>query len=377
MAIKSILFIFGTRPEAIKLAPVIHELRNDPENFKVTICITAQHREMLDQVLSFFEIKPDFDMNIMQPNQDLFSLSAAILTGLKPILDEVKPDFVFVHGDTSTTLFASLACFYAKIKIGHIEAGLRTFDKFSPFPEEINRTLTTQLADFHFAPTEMAKTNLINEHVKNSKLLVTGNTVIDALIYTMSKIGGVENIEDIIPGIKEDSVKGKRIILVTGHRRENHGVAFNNICSALKQIVEAFDDVCVIFPVHPNPNVKQVVFDKLGGIKYIFLIEPLIYQQFVWLMNRSYLILTDSGGIQEEAPTLKKPVFVMRDSTERPEALELGFIKLVGTNQDLILNEIALVLSDSEAYRKMEASYNPYGDGKASERIAAFLLNNL
>ncbi len=377
MAIKSILFIFGTRPEAIKLAPVIHELRNDPENFKVTICITAQHREMLDQVLSFFEIKPDFDMNIMQPNQDLFSLSAAILTGLKPILDEVKPDFVFVHGDTSTTLFASLACFYAKIKIGHIEAGLRTFDKFSPFPEEINRTLTTQLADFHFAPTEMAKTNLINEHVKNSKLLVTGNTVIDALIYTMSKIGGVENIEDIIPGIKEDSVKGKRIILVTGHRRENHGVAFNNICSALKQIVEAFDDVCVIFPVHPNPNVKQVVFDKLGGIKNIFLIEPLIYQQFVWLMNRSYLILTDSGGIQEEAPTLKKPVFVMRDSTERPEALELGFIKLVGTNQDLILNEIALVLSDSEAYRKMEASYNPYGDGKASERIAAFLLNNL
>lgn len=373
---KKVIFIFGTRPEAIKVAPVIQVFKKD-SRFQVTICITAQHREMLDQVLSFFDIKPDYDLNIMQPDQDLYTLSASVLLKLKPVLDAVKPDLAFVHGDTTTSTIASLACFYSQIKVAHIEAGLRTFNKHSPFPEEINRTLTGKLADFHLSPTIQAKTNLLNELVPADNILVTGNTVIDALCYTVDKMNAIIDIQEVIPEIQNSQVHGKRIILVTGHRRENHGKSFQNICNALKDIVNGFKDVVVIFPVHPNPNVRRIVYAELGNVPGIILIEPLIYQQFVWLMNKSYLILTDSGGIQEEAPTLGKPVLVMRDTTERPEALELGFIKLVGTDHNVIVNEMTTLLNDKTAYEKMQASFNPYGDGKASERIREFLTDKL
>jgi UDP-N-acetylglucosamine 2-epimerase (non-hydrolysing) len=364
------LIIFGTRPEAIKMAPLVKEFLKN-KNFDTKVCVTAQHREMLDQVLDFFEIIPNYDLDLMKPNQNLFSLTADIITKLKPILEEFKPDFVFVHGDTTTTMAASLASFYAKAKVCHIEAGLRTYNKQSPFPEEVNRSVTGQIADFHFAPTQVSKNNLIKENINKKTILVTGNTVIDALMQSVAKINTINNSE--IENLKNELNFSKRIILVTGHRRENHGKGFINICNALKQIANKFNDVQIIYPVHLNPNVQKPVYEILGSEQNIKLIAPLAYPAFVWLMNKSTLIITDSGGVQEEAPSLGKPVLVMRETTERPEAVETGTVILVGTNKQKIVDEVTSLLSNADRYAKMSKLHNPYGDGKASKRIVKFI----
>lgn len=367
---KKNLIIFGTRPEAIKMAPLVKEFLKN-KNFDTKVCVTAQHREMLDQVLDFFEIIPNYDLDLMKPNQNLFSLTADIITKLKPILEEFKPDFVFVHGDTTTTMAASLASFYAKAKVCHIEAGLRTYNKQSPFPEEVNRSVTGQIADFHFAPTQVSKNNLIKENINKKTILVTGNTVIDALMQSVAKINTINNSE--IENLKNELNFSKRIILVTGHRRENHGKGFINICNALKQIANKFNDVQIIYPVHLNPNVQKPVYEILGSEQNIKLIAPLAYPAFVWLMNKSTLIITDSGGVQEEAPSLGKPVLVMRETTERPEAVETGTVILVGTNKQKIVDEVTSLLSNADRYAKMSKLHNPYGDGKASKRIVKFI----
>ena len=364
------LVIFGTRPEAIKMAPLVQEFQNHVE-FETKVCVTAQHREMLDQVLEFFDIKPDFDLDLMKPNQNLYTLTADIIIGLKPILEAFQPDYVFVHGDTTTTMAASIASFYSGAKVCHVEAGLRTHNKRSPFPEEINRQVAGRIADFHFSPTEKSKQNLLVENVKESEILVTGNTVIDALLDSSARVNFIANKE--ISEIKNIVDSSKRLILVTGHRRENHGQGFINICEALKEIALTHKDVQIIYPVHLNPNVKRPVFEILSGIENIQLIEPLAYPAFVWLMNQSYIIITDSGGVQEEAPSLGKPVLVLRETTERPEAVDAGTVILVGTDKDKIITEATSLLNDNQRYKSMSELHNPYGDGKASVKIAEFI----
>ncbi|WP_333485562.1 non-hydrolyzing UDP-N-acetylglucosamine 2-epimerase [Sphingobacterium sp. SYP-B4668] len=363
--------IFGTRPEAIKMAPLIKEFIKKTEEFDTKVCVTAQHRQMLDQVLDFFEITPDYDLDLMKPDQDLYSLTADIITKLKPVLNEFRPDYVYVHGDTTTSMAASIAAFYSGAKICHIEAGLRTNNKRSPFPEEINRQITGRIADFHFAPTDASRNNLLRENVNVNDILVTGNTVIDALVESVTKVNTLQN--DEINQLKNTIDRSRKIILVTGHRRENHGKGFVNICVALKEIAHEHTDVQIIYPVHLNPNVKGPVYEILSGIQNINLIEPLSYPAFVWLMDQAYLIITDSGGVQEEAPSLGKPVLVMRDSTERPEAVAAGTVILVGTDKERIVDETRLLLVDTTRYEKMSGLHNPYGDGKASYRIVEFM----
>lgn len=371
---KKALFIFGTRPEAIKMAPVVLYFKNYLNDIETRVCVTAQHREMLDQVLQFFEITPDYDLDLMKKNQDLHHLSARILTSLKPVLDDYKPDYVFVHGDTTTTMMSSIAAFYSGIKIGHVEAGLRTFDKHQPFPEEINRQITGRLTDFHFAPTEQAQENLIAENVDKKNILLTGNTVIDALFQGLEKLKKYKDAE--IKNLESLLNFNKKIILVTGHRRENFGEGFIRICKALKTIAVKHPDVQIVYPVHLNPKVQKPVYDLLGDIPNISLISPLGYPSFLWLMSKSFFIITDSGGVQEEAPSLGKPVLVMRDTTERPEAVKAGTVILVGTNESKIISQAEKLLTDKEHYNQMQKSHNPYGDGKASERIFNF-INNL
>ena len=369
------LIIFGTRPEAIKMAPLVRAFKKENNIFDTRVCVTAQHREMLDQVLDFFEITPDYDLDLMKPNQNLFTLTSDILLRLKPILEEFQPDYVYVHGDTTTTMASSIAAFYTGAKICHVEAGLRTNNKLSPFPEEMNRQVTGRIADYHFAPTEQAKLNLLYENISESSILVTGNTVIDALLESASRVESRDTPE--IEKLKLIIEPDKKIILVTGHRRENHGQGFISICEALKEIAQTNPDVQIIYPVHLNPNVMKPVYEILSGIENILLIEPLAYPAFVWLMNQSYLIITDSGGVQEEAPSLGKPVLVMRDTTERPEAVEAETVILVGTDKEKIIFECNNLLNNKEKYDKMSALHNPYGDGKACERILHFINSKI
>ncbi|HWK57542.1 MAG TPA: UDP-N-acetylglucosamine 2-epimerase (non-hydrolyzing) [Parapedobacter sp.] len=368
------LVVFGTRPEAIKMAPLVKAFEKRHDGFDVKVCVTAQHREMLDQVLEFFGIQPDYDLDIMKANQNLFTLTADIITAIKPVLDEYRPDYVYVHGDTTTSTAVALSAFYAGAKVCHVEAGLRTYNKLSPFPEELNRQLTGRIADIHFAPTTASRDNLIDERVPSSTIAVTGNTVIDALLYSVDRVEQIDNQE--IEKLKSIIDHEKELILVTGHRRENHGQGFINICNALKEIAHS-QNVQIIYPVHLNPNVKRPVYEILGDEPNIKLIEPLAYPAFVWLMNRAKLIITDSGGVQEEAPSLGKPVLVMRDTTERPEAVEAGTVILVGTDQKKIVSECSRLLNNTETYEAMSVLHNPYGDGKACERILSFIANQI
>lgn len=368
-----VLSIFGTRPEAIKMAPVIKELEKYPDRFKSVVCVTAQHRQMLDQVLELFEIRPDYDLDIMKPGQDLFDVTCNVLKGLKPVLEKERPAIVLVHGDTTTTMAAALAAYYSRIRVGHVEAGLRTGNKYAPFPEEINRRVAGALTDLHFAPTERSKSNLLAEGVPETSIFVTGNTVIDALLAVAAR---VENDADLRCRFDQQFSfldPAKRLILVTGHRRENFGEGFEQICFALAEIAARNPEVEIVYPVHLNPNVQEPVRRILGASPQVHLITPLDYLPFVYLMKRSYLIITDSGGVQEEAPSLGKPVLVMRDTTERPEALAAGTVKLVGTDREKIVAEALLLLNDSAAYQAMGRAHNPYGDGQAAARIADVL----
>jgi UDP-N-acetylglucosamine 2-epimerase (non-hydrolysing) len=367
---KKVLLIFGTRPEAIKMAPLVREFKDYPNLFNTKVCVTAQHREMLDQVLNFFDIVPDYDLNLMKPGQNLYNLTATIINSLKPILEEFIPDYVFVHGDTTTTMAGSIAGFYSGAKICHVEAGLRTNNKKSPFPEEINRQITGRIADYHFAPTKNSKINLIKENIESSSILVTGNTVIDALLDSVKKV--TKNPSLLIKKLNKN-IKERDVILVTGHRRENHGDGFVRICEALKQISIREPRKLIIYPVHLNPKVQKPVNNILSGLKNVLLINPLSYKDFVWLMNRAKIIITDSGGIQEEAPSLGKPVLVMRDTTERPEAVDSGTAVLVGTNKELIISEVLDLLNNESRYKKMGQLHNPYGKGKACKLIVDFI----
>lgn len=371
-----VLSVFGTRPEAIKMAPVIKELEKFPGTVESVVCVTAQHRQMLDQVLDLFAITPAYDLDIMQPGQDLFDITGNVLRGLKVVLEKERPDVVLVHGDTTTTMVASLAAYYCRIRVGHVEAGLRTFNKFAPFPEEINRKITGTLADAHFAPTVTARDNLIAEGVVGNSIFVTGNTVIDALLGIVEKLQVDAALRKSFDERFSFLDPGKKLILVTGHRRENFGEGFENICLALTEIAGSHQDVEVLYPVHLNPQVQEPVKRNLaaGRLSNIHLIEPVDYLPFVYLMSRSYLIITDSGGVQEEAPSLGKPVLVMRNTTERPEALAAGTVKLVGTDRQKIVAEAAVLLTDKSAYKTMGGAHNPYGDGKAAARIVAALL---
>uniref|UniRef100_UPI004048ABB8 non-hydrolyzing UDP-N-acetylglucosamine 2-epimerase n=1 Tax=Rheinheimera sp. TaxID=1869214 RepID=UPI004048ABB8 len=363
-----VLTVFGTRPEAIKMAPLVHALSAD-KRFVAKVCVTAQHRQMLDQVLALFDITPDYDLNIMQPRQTLTDVTTAILKGLQPVLAEFKPDVVLVHGDTATTLSASLAAYYQQIKVGHVEAGLRTGNIYSPWPEEGNRKLTGALASYHFAPTATSQQNLLSENVTPESISVTGNTVIDALLLVTAKIEQdkalATELADRYPFLESN----KKMLLVTGHRRESFGGGFERICEALKQLALSFPALQIVYPVHLNPNVQQPVNRLLAGLNNVFLIEPQDYLPFVYLMMRSHIILTDSGGIQEEAPSLGKPVLVMRDTTERPEAVTAGTVKLVGTDISKIVSEVSNLLTNDTAYDSMSHAHNPYGDGKACQRI--------
>jgi UDP-N-acetylglucosamine 2-epimerase (non-hydrolysing) len=367
-----ILIVFGTRPEAIKMAPLVSEFKKHESVFDVKVCVTGQHRHMLDQVLNFFGITPDFDLDLMKPNQNLYQLTSDVLLGLKPVYEEFKPDYVFVHGDTTTSMAASLGAFYAHAHICHVEAGLRTHNKYSPFPEEINRQLTGKLADIHFAPTASAKENLIAESISESSIVVTGNTVIDALFLAKDKVE--EIVDPEIELLKQLVNPEKKLVLVTGHRRENFGQGFINICSALSRLASR-EDVQIVYPVHLNPNVKNTVHSYLGEHANINLIEPISYPAFVWLMKRAHLILTDSGGVQEEAPSLGIPVLVMRDTTERPEAITAGTVLLVGTDENEIVSKADLLLDDKDEYLAMSNAHNPYGDGHACSHIVTHLLN--
>lgn len=371
---KRILTIFGTRPEAIKMAPLVRALAEDPR-FESKVCVTAQHREMLDQVLELFEIEPDYDLDLMKSGQTLNEVTAQILLKLKPILETFRPDVVLVHGDTATTFAASLAAYYEKIAVGHVEAGLRTGNLYSPWPEEGNRRLTGALAKYHFAPTETSKYNLSVENHPDSTIFVTGNTVIDALLIVKSKLESDQDLNLAIAKQFPFLDTEKKLILVTGHRRESFGSGFENICRALVQTAKQHPDTQIVYPVHLNPNVREPVNRLLKGIKNVFLIEPQQYLPFIYLMDHAHIILTDSGGIQEEAPSLGKPVLVMRDTTERPEAVAAGTVKLVGTETDLISRELNQLLTDSTAYQAMSFAHNPYGDGKACSRIMNILSN--
>lgn len=372
MGSPKILSVVGTRPEAIKMAPLIRALDSD-DRFSSSLCVTAQHRQMLDQVLQLFDLTPDFDLDIMKPGQNLSDITAAILGGIGAVFARLRPDLVLVHGDTTTTFATTLAAYYHKIPVGHVEAGLRTGNLHSPWPEEANRKLTGALAAYHFAPTLTARQNLLREGVNPPSIHVTGNTVVDALLHVSDRIGRDAELESRMQEQFDFLDAEKKLILVTGHRRESFGDGFERICRALLKTVEDFPEVELLYPVHLNPNVREPVNRLLGGVDRIHLIEPVDYLPFVWLMNRANLILTDSGGIQEEAPSLGKPVLVMRETTERPEAVEAGTVKLVGTDIDLILKEITSLLRDADAYREMSVAHNPYGDGKACERIVRAL----
>lgn len=365
---KKVLTIFGTRPEAIKMAPLVKELERRDE-IESKVCVTAQHREMLDQVLGYFDIKPDFDLNIMKTKQSLTGITNKVLEGLEKIFEEEKPDMILVHGDTTTTFAGALAAFYQQIKVGHVEAGLRTFDKYFPFPEEMNRKLTGAIADLHFAPTKGSKENLLREGVNEKNIYITGNTVIDAMLHTVK-----ENYTFDCDELNKIDFENKKVIMITAHRRENWGTGIDNICEALNRIVDENENVELIYLVHLNPIVKDVVFNKLGNKERIHLLPPLDTKETHNLMNKCFMVMTDSGGLQEEAPHLGKPVLVLRDVTERPEAVAYGTVKLVGTDIEKIVKEANTLLNDEEAYEKMSKSVNPYGDGKASERIVDAIL---
>lgn len=373
-----VLTVFGTRPEAIKMAPLVQEL-NQSDMITSKVAVTAQHREMLDQVLDLFDIVPDFDLNIMKQGQDLFDVTSRVLLGMRDVFNDFKPDIVLVHGDTTTTLAVSLAAFYQKVKVGHVEAGLRTFDLQSPWPEEANRQLTDVLADFYFAPTEESADNLRREGRPEDKILVTGNTVIDALLTVVDKVRSdkahCDAMKSTVLEAGYEVQSDRKIILITGHRRENFGEGFNNMCRAMKALAEKYPDIDLVYPVHLNPNVRGPVNEILQGITNVYLIEPLQYEPFVYLMDQSDIILTDSGGIQEEAPSLGKPVLVMRDTTERPEAVKAGTVKLVGSNFDKIIEECSVLLDNQEVYAAMSKAHNPYGDGSSCQRIVKFLEN--
>jgi UDP-N-acetylglucosamine 2-epimerase (non-hydrolysing) len=370
---KKILTVFGTRPEAIKMGPLVHALAAD-KRFDAKVCVTAQHREMLDQVLELFEIKPEYDLNIMKAGQTLNDVTMDILNGLKPVLEDFKPDVVLVHGDTATTFAASLAAYYKKIHVGHVEAGLRTGNIYSPWPEEANRKLTSVITNYHFAPTQGSKENLVNEGVSEDEITVTGNTVIDALFWVREKLKKDNLLFNELRSRFDYLDSSKKLILVTGHRRESFGGGFERICEALRQIATNHPDAQVLYPVHLNPNVQEPVNRLLQNLENVFLIEPQQYLPFIHLMDRATIILTDSGGIQEEAPSLGKPVLVMRETTERPEAVEAGTVRLVGTDINLIVSEVDLLLNNSDEYQKMSKAHNPYGDGLACERILEFLV---
>jgi UDP-N-acetylglucosamine 2-epimerase (non-hydrolysing) len=370
--LKKILFIFGTRPEAIKMAPLIRELENDTKSFQVKICITAQHREMLDQVLDFFSIKPHYDLHIMQAGQSLFDITARVVKALEPVFDECKPDLVLVQGDTTTAFVGALAAFYKQVKVGHVEAGLRSFDRYSPFPEEMNRKLVTSLTDFYFAPTKKAAENLVNESI-HSNVFITGNTVIDALLMGKEMIESDTKYSEQFPFLDT----GKKIILVTGHRRESFGKPFEDFCNAIATIASKYPDVQIIYPVHLNPRVQEPVKRILSDAKNIFLVEPVDYPSMIWLMNNCYFVLTDSGGVQEEAPSLGKPVLVSREVTERIEGIEAGTAILVGTDKINIVDASIKLLEKADIYIKMATALNPYGDGTASKQIAKILKEKL
>lgn len=370
--IQKILIVFGTRPEAIKMAPLVHALLND-DSFDVKVCVTAQHREMLDQVLDLFEIKSDYDLDIMTAGQTLNDITGRILQNMAPILKEFSPDLVMVHGDTTTTLSVSLAAYYEKIKIVHVEAGLRTGDIYSPWPEEGNRKLTASLTNYHFAPTEISRQNLLDEGIDEASIFVTGNTVIDALFYMKARI---DNDAEVLAEMEKQFSfldENKKLILVTGHRRENFGGGFERLCQSIAEIAKEYDDVEFVYPVHLNPNVKEPVHRVLDSQSNVFLIEPQQYREFIYLMGRSYIVLTDSGGIQEEAPSLGKPVLVTREVTERPEAVKAGTVKLVGTDINKITNALRQLLNDENYYIQVSKTHNPYGDGKAAEKILNIL----
>ena len=370
---KKILTVFGTRPEAIKMAPLVHALSKD-DRIDAKVCITAQHREMLDQVLELFEIEPDFDLNIMKVGQTLNDVTTSILVGLKPILEDFKPDVVLVHGDTATTFAASLAAYYQQIKVGHVEAGLRTGNIYSPWPEEANRKLTSVITNYHFAPTEGSKANLLSEGVSEDEIIVTGNTVIDTLFWVREKLNKDKSLLSALSLRFYYLDPNKKLILVTGHRRESFGSGFERICEALRQIATNNPDAEVLYPVHLNPNVQEPVNRLLKGLDNVFLIEPQQYLPFCYLMVRASIILTDSGGIQEEAPSLGKPVLVMRETTERPEAVDAGTVRLVGTDVNLIVSQVDLLLTNQDEYQEMSKAHNPYGDGLACGRILEFLV---
>ena len=374
---KKILLVFGTRPEAIKMAPLVKKLQEYPEPFQTIVCVTGQHREMLDQVLRLFDITPDYDLNIMKPNQDLYDITSRILLGMRDVIREVQPDIVLVHGDTTTSMAAALAAFYQQIPVGHVEAGLRTGNIYSPWPEEMNRLITGRITTHHFSPTPLAKENLLREHVDEKQIIITGNTVIDALQMVVKRLAEDKALANEVAtkidqmGYEVQRLDGKRRkVLITGHRRENFGEGFLNICHAIKNLSAKYPDVDFVYPMHLNPNVRKPVLEILGeGADNVFLIEPLDYLPFVYMMQHSTLILTDSGGVQEEAPGLGKPVLVMRDTTERPEAVEAGTVLLVGTNREKIEQGVSMLLEDAETYRRMSEAVNPYGDGHACERI--------
>lgn len=379
-SMKKIMLVFGTRPEAIKMAPLVKEFQKHPDKFNTFVCVTGQHREMLDQVLDIFGIVPDYDLNIMRQGQDLFDITTNVLLGMRDILKEIKPDTVLVHGDTTTSTATALAAFYLRIPVCHVEAGLRTHNIYSPWPEEINRQITGRIATFNFAPTQLSHDNLIRENIGEDKISITGNTVIDALHMVVDKIKNdndlQRNLESELFQAGYDTSRlsgGKRLILITGHRRENFGEGFYNICSSIKTLSQKFPDVDFVYPMHLNPNVRSSIFSVFGSdlkiIDNLFFIEPLEYLSFVLLMEKSYIVLTDSGGIQEEAPSLSKPVLVMRDTTERPEAIDAGTVLLVGSNYDNIVSNISNLLNNKESYDRMSKSVNPYGDGQASKRI--------
>lgn len=381
---KRIMLVFGTRPEAIKMAPLVKELQKNTKDFQTIVCVTGQHREMLDQVLSIFEIKPDYDLNIMKQGQDLYDVTARVLTGMRDVLKEANPDIVLVHGDTTTSTAAALAAFYQQIPVGHVEAGLRTHNIYSPWPEEMNRQLTGRIATYHFAPTPLSKQNLLMENVAEDRITVTGNTVIDALYMVVDKIKQDKELDAMLERSLRDAgydvarlKDGKALVLITGHRRENFGDGFISMCRAIKALTEKYPEVDFVYPMHLNPNVRRPIHEVFGedlsGLKNMFFIEPLEYLSFVYLMEKSTLVLTDSGGIQEEAPGLGKPVLVMRDTTERPEALEAGTVKLVGTDYDRIVSEVSALLDDSAYYDRMSKAVNPYGDGLACKRIVDVL----
>ena len=381
---KKIMLVFGTRPEAIKMAPLVKEFQKHPECFETIVCVTGQHREMLDQVLHIFEIKPDYDLNIMKQGQDLYDVTARVLTGMRDVLKEVQPDVVLVHGDTTTSTAAALAAFYQQIPVGHVEAGLRTHNIYSPWPEEMNRQITGRIATYHFAPTPLSRQNLLAEGVKEDQIAVTGNTVIDALYMVVDKIKRDKALDAELETLLKNAgydvnrlANGKKLVLITGHRRENFGDGFIHMCTAIKDLTKKYPDVDFVYPMHLNPNVRKPIHEVFGedlsNLGNMYFIEPLEYLSFVYLMEKSTIVLTDSGGIQEEAPGLGKPVLVMRDTTERPEALEAGTVKLVGTNYERIIHEVSELIDNQEYYDRMSKAVNPYGDGLACGRILSVL----